>query len=89
MIIVPVTQSPAVSPRDARELAKRMEQLVRDYQRERPELTEDQIRAALSQSMAESQRPIAEPPPPRRGGRRHGRGRHREGPSRSRPTRVA
>jgi len=34
----------------SRELGRRVEHLIREYQREYPELTEDEIRAALSHS---------------------------------------
>jgi hypothetical protein len=50
MIIVPTPPPTRSATRHSRELGKRVEQLIRDYQREHPELTDDEIRAALAQS---------------------------------------
>jgi len=49
MLIVPGFP-PLQQTRHSRELSKRVEQLVRDFQRDHPELTEDEVRAALMAS---------------------------------------
>jgi hypothetical protein len=50
MLIIPAPHPTQAATRHSRELGKRVEQLVRDYRREHPELTDDEIRAALAQS---------------------------------------
>jgi hypothetical protein len=49
MLIVPGLHPLPQTPH-SRELARRLEETVRDYHRDHPELTEDEIRAALTQS---------------------------------------
>ena len=51
MIIVPGLP-PLHQTRHARELARRVEQAVRDYQRDNPDVTESEVRTALLQSAA-------------------------------------
>ena len=48
MLIVPGLP-PLQQTRHSRELGRRVEQLVRDYQRENPEVTEGDVRTALAQ----------------------------------------
>ena len=48
MIIVPGLP-PLQQTRHSRELGKRVEQLVRDYQRENPDVTEGDVRTAMAQ----------------------------------------
>jgi hypothetical protein len=49
MIIVPGIP-PMQETRNSRELNKRVEEAIRDYRRDHPELTEAEVRAALMQS---------------------------------------
>ena len=48
MLIIPGLP-PLQQTRHSRELGKRVEQLVRDYQREHPDVTEGDVRAAFAQ----------------------------------------
>jgi hypothetical protein len=48
MLIIPGAP-PLQQTRHSRELGRRVEQLVRDYQREHPDVTEGDVRAALAQ----------------------------------------
>ena len=50
MIYIPERPEPPPQTRHSRELARRVEQEVRDYKRQHPELTEDEVRSALMQS---------------------------------------
>jgi hypothetical protein len=50
MIIIPDRPEPPPQTPHSRELARRVEQEVRDYKRQHPELTEDEVRSALMQS---------------------------------------
>lgn len=50
MIIIPERTEPPPQTPYSRELARRIEQQVRDYKREHPDLTADEVRAALMQS---------------------------------------
>ena len=50
MIIIPERPEPPPQTPYSRELARRIEQQVRDYKREHPDLTADEVRAALMQS---------------------------------------
>jgi hypothetical protein len=50
MIIIPERPEPPPQTPHSRELARRVEQEVRDYKRQHPELTEDEVRSALMQS---------------------------------------
>ena len=51
MYIVPGLNAPEPQTARSRELGGRIEQAIRDFQREHPELTRREIRAALSHSM--------------------------------------
>jgi hypothetical protein len=51
MIIAPGLP-PLQQTRHSRELGRRVEQLVRDYQREHPDVSEGDVRAALAQLMS-------------------------------------
>jgi hypothetical protein len=54
MIIVPGRTEEPIVTRHSRELGRRVEQLVRDYKRENPELRDEEVRSALMHSMMES-----------------------------------
>ena len=58
MLIVPGLQ-PLQQTRHSRELGRRVEQLVRDYQREHPDVTEGDVRTALAQLTSETASPDA------------------------------
>ena len=58
MLIVPGLP-PLQQTRHSRELGRRVEQLVRDYQRENPGVTEGDVRTALAQLTAETPSPDA------------------------------
>jgi hypothetical protein len=49
MLIIP-GPAPLQETRHSRELGRRVEQVVRDYQREHPEMTASEVRAALMHS---------------------------------------
>ncbi|CAG0931617.1 hypothetical protein PLCT1_01843 [Planctomycetaceae bacterium] len=50
MIFIPMQPQAAPPTQHSRELGRRVEQVVRDYQRDHPELTDAEIRTALSHS---------------------------------------
>ncbi|HEX9564417.1 MAG TPA: hypothetical protein VF981_10620 [Gemmatimonadaceae bacterium] len=52
MIFIPMggDEATPTQTRHSRELGNRVEQVIRDFQREHPELTDDEIRAALAGS---------------------------------------
>lgn len=54
MIFIPMPQQTTTQTRHSRELSRRFDQVVRDYQRDHPELTDAEIRAALAHSAATS-----------------------------------
>ena len=56
MLIVPGLQ-PLQQTRHSRELGRRVEQLVRDYQRENPDVTEGDVRTALAQLTSDTSSP--------------------------------
>jgi hypothetical protein len=56
MLIVPGLP-PLQQTRHSRELGRRVEQLVRDYQRENPDVTEGDVRTALSQLTSDTPSP--------------------------------
>jgi hypothetical protein len=58
MFMVPFA-APLPHTRHSRELAKHVEQLVRDYRRDHPELTEAEIHTALMQSLPAGASPEA------------------------------
>jgi len=58
MLIVPGLQ-PLQQTRHSRELGRRVEQLVRDYQREHPDVTEGDVRTALAQLTSQTTSPDA------------------------------
>jgi len=49
MLIVP-GRPPLQQTSNSRELGRRVEQVIRDFQRDHPEMTEAEVRAALAQS---------------------------------------
>ncbi len=57
MIFIPMQQQVAPQTRNSRELGRRVEQVVRDFQRDHPELTDAEIRTALAQSVATTDDP--------------------------------
>lgn len=56
MLIVP-GPPPLQQTRHSRELSKQMEQLVREYQRDHPDVKESDVRAAVSQLAASGESP--------------------------------
>lgn len=56
MLIVPGLP-PLQQTRHSRELGRRVEQLVRDYQRENPDVTEGDVRTALAQFTSDTPSP--------------------------------
>ncbi len=54
----PTTTIVPVPPRHARELQKRLEQLVLDYHRENPDVPDELIRASLRQTLGSTAAPL-------------------------------